>query len=44
MELHNEDGYKIAKFLDLDGNEFWLFGSSMAKKVVAEDAKNLDSM
>ncbi len=32
----DEDGYKMAKFLDLDGNEFWLFESSLAKKVVAE--------
>jgi catechol 2,3-dioxygenase-like lactoylglutathione lyase family enzyme len=28
-----EDDYKSAKFLDLDGNEFWLFESSLAKKV-----------
>ena len=32
----DEDGYKMAKFLDLDGNEFWLFESSLAKKVIAE--------
>ena len=31
-----DDGYKMAKFLDLDGNEFWLFESSLAKKVIAE--------
>ena len=31
-----EDGFKMAKFLDLDRNEFWLFESSMAKKVVEE--------
>lgn len=31
-----EDGYKMAKFLDLDGNEFWLFESALAKRVVAE--------
>src|SRR5208283_620815 len=29
-----EEGYKMAKFLDLDGNEFWLFESSAAKKVM----------
>jgi catechol 2,3-dioxygenase-like lactoylglutathione lyase family enzyme len=29
----NEDGYKVAKFLDMNGNEFWLFESSLAKKV-----------
>ena len=29
----NEDGYKVAKFLDPDGNEFWLFESSLAKQV-----------
>jgi hypothetical protein len=33
----DEDGYKMAKFLDLDGNEYWLFGSSAAKKVIAEE-------
>jgi hypothetical protein len=33
MEPTNEDGYKSAKFLDLDGNEFWLFESSLSKKV-----------
>ena len=27
------DGYKSAKFLDPDRNEFWLFESSLAKKV-----------
>jgi catechol 2,3-dioxygenase-like lactoylglutathione lyase family enzyme len=32
----DEDGYKMARFLDLDGNEFWLFESSLAKKVIAE--------
>ncbi|MHB1908445.1 MAG: VOC family protein [Nitrososphaerales archaeon] len=36
MEPTEEEGYKAAKFLDLDGNEFWLFESSMAKKVVEE--------
>jgi len=36
MPPKNEDGYKMAKFLDLDGNEFWLFESSMAKKVMEE--------
>jgi catechol 2,3-dioxygenase-like lactoylglutathione lyase family enzyme len=30
----NEDGFKSAKFLDLDGNEFWLFESSSAKKIM----------
>ncbi len=30
----NEDGFKMAKFLDMDGNEFWLFESSMANKVM----------
>jgi hypothetical protein len=30
----DEGGYKMAKFLDLDGNEFWLFESSAAKKVM----------
>jgi catechol 2,3-dioxygenase-like lactoylglutathione lyase family enzyme len=33
MPPANEDGFKSAKFLDLDGNEFWLFESSLAKKV-----------
>ena len=33
---NDEDGYKMAKFLDLDGNEYWLFESSAAKKVIAE--------
>lgn len=32
----DEDGYKMAKFLDLDGNEFWLFESSMAKNIMEE--------
>ena len=32
-----EDGYKMAKFLDMDGNEYWLFESSLAKKVVEEE-------
>ena len=32
----DEDGYKMAKFLDMDGNEYWLFESSLAKKVVNE--------
>ncbi len=32
----DEDGYKMAKFLDLDGNEYWLFESSKAKEVVGE--------
>jgi len=36
MPPKNEDGYKMAKFLDLDGNEYWLFESSMAKKVMEE--------
>jgi catechol 2,3-dioxygenase-like lactoylglutathione lyase family enzyme len=31
-----EDGYKMAKFLDLDGNEYWPFESSLAKKVMEE--------
>lgn len=30
----DEGGYKLAKFLDLDGNEFWLFESSAARKVM----------
>jgi catechol 2,3-dioxygenase-like lactoylglutathione lyase family enzyme len=34
----NEEGYKMAKFLDLDGNEFWLFESSLAKKVMEGSA------
>lgn len=33
----DEDGYKMAKFLDLDGNEFWLFESSLAKKVIEDE-------
>ena len=33
----DEDGYKMAKFLDPDGNEYWLFESSVAKKVIAEE-------
>ena len=32
----SEGGYKMAKFLDLDGNEFWLFESSAAKKVMED--------
>ena len=32
----NEHGYKMANFLDPDGNEFWLFESSMAKKVMEQ--------
>jgi hypothetical protein len=32
----NEKGYKMAKFLDLDGNEFWLTESSAAKKIMQE--------
>jgi lactoylglutathione lyase len=36
MPPKNEEGYKMAKFLDLDGNEFWLFESSAAKKVMQE--------
>jgi catechol 2,3-dioxygenase-like lactoylglutathione lyase family enzyme len=32
----DEEGYKMAKFLDLDDNEFWLFESSAAKKVMSE--------
>ena len=35
----NEDGYKVAKFLDLDGNEFWLFESSLAKRVRKDSAE-----
>ena len=34
MPPKTEEGYKMAKFLDLDGNEFWLFESSLAKKVM----------
>jgi hypothetical protein len=30
----NNEGYKMAKFLDLDGNEYWLFESSLAKKIL----------
>jgi catechol 2,3-dioxygenase-like lactoylglutathione lyase family enzyme len=33
----NEDDFKSAKFLDLDGNEFWLFESRLAKKVIEEN-------
>jgi lactoylglutathione lyase len=36
MKPINQDGYKMAKFLDLDGNEFWLFESSFTKKVMEE--------
>ncbi len=36
QEPRNDDGYKSAKFLDLDGNEYWLFESSLAKKVRQE--------
>ena len=32
----NEEGFKMAKFLDPDGNEFWLFESSVAKKVMEQ--------
>jgi hypothetical protein len=34
MPPKNLDGCKMARFLDLDGNEFWLFECSMAKKVM----------
>jgi len=34
MPPKNEGAYKMTKFLDLDGNEFWFFESSMAKKVM----------
>ena len=33
VEPNDSEGYKFAKFLDLDGNEFWLFESSLARKV-----------
>jgi catechol 2,3-dioxygenase-like lactoylglutathione lyase family enzyme len=36
MPPTNDEGYKMAKFLDLDGNEYWLFESSMAKKVMEQ--------
>jgi lactoylglutathione lyase len=36
QEPTNEDGYKSAKFLDLDGNEFWLFESSLSKKILEQ--------
>lgn len=36
VKPRNEGGYKMAKFLDLDGNEFWLFESSTAKKVMED--------
>ena len=36
VEPTDMNGYKYAKFLDLDGNEYWLFDSDDAKKVVAE--------
>jgi len=38
MQPTNEDGFKSAKFLDLDGNEFWLFESRLAKKVMEENS------
>jgi catechol 2,3-dioxygenase-like lactoylglutathione lyase family enzyme len=31
-----EDEYKMAKFLDMDGNEYWLFESSLANTVLKE--------
>jgi catechol 2,3-dioxygenase-like lactoylglutathione lyase family enzyme len=34
VKPRDEKGYKMAKFLDLDGNEFWLFESIAAKKVM----------
>jgi catechol 2,3-dioxygenase-like lactoylglutathione lyase family enzyme len=37
-----EDGYKMAKFLDLDGNEFWLFESSLARKVMSDEEREVD--
>jgi catechol 2,3-dioxygenase-like lactoylglutathione lyase family enzyme len=37
QEPTDEDGYKTAKFLDQDGNEFWLFESSLAKKIMEEE-------
>ena len=36
MEPANKGGYKMAKFLDPDGNEFWLMESSAAKKVMGQ--------
>ena len=38
MEPREEDGYKMAKFLDLDGNEFWLFESSLSKKILESES------
>lgn len=32
----DEDGFKSAKFLDLDGNEYCLFESALANKVRQE--------
>ncbi|MHB8352438.1 MAG: VOC family protein [Thermoplasmata archaeon] len=34
VPLQDEAGYKHARFLDPDGNEFWLFESSVARKVM----------
>ncbi|HXQ93130.1 MAG TPA: VOC family protein [Nitrososphaerales archaeon] len=38
MQPTNEDDFKSAKFLDLNGNEFWLFESRLAKKVMKENS------
>ncbi len=37
MPPTDEDGFKSARFLDPDGNEFWLFESTLAKKVRGND-------
>ena len=39
VPLTDGDGYKMAKFLDPDGNEYWLFESRLAKKVVRRGAR-----
>ena len=33
VEPADNDGYKFAKFLDMDGNEYWLFDSDQAQQV-----------
>jgi len=38
MPPGNQGGVRMAKFLDLDGNEFWLMDSSSARRFVEEYA------
>lgn len=36
VQLKTEQGHKMAKFLDLDGNEFWLCENRAAKRVMSQ--------